>query len=150
MKTLCIVPCGHQKIWHKNPNAGPTAAKDVYTGVFARKCQEYALKFYPDSYCILSAKHGFLLPDDIIPEDYNVTFKNPKTHPIGLPQLIEIARAKHLYDYDEIVVIAGREYSKMIRSVFKDKSIRDPLCDCAGMGVMMGKINGAIIRNRPF
>jgi hypothetical protein len=38
----------------------------------------------------------------------------------------------------------------MIRSVFADKPIHDPLSDCAGMGVMMGKINGAIIRNRPF
>jgi len=49
MKTLCIVPCGKAKIWDKNPKAGPTMAKQVYTGPFAKKCQEYAELYYPDT-----------------------------------------------------------------------------------------------------
>ena len=65
MKTLCIVPCGSKKIWKKNPNAGPMKAKDVYIGPFASKCQQYAKHFYPESWCILSAKHGFLFHNEI-------------------------------------------------------------------------------------
>jgi len=73
IKVLCIIPCGNRKIWDKNPNAGPTRAKDVYIGPFAKKCKEYAEKFYLSSWCILSAKYGFLFPDDIVPGSYNVT-----------------------------------------------------------------------------
>ena len=62
MKTLCIVSCGNRKIWDKNPKAGPTKAECVYIGPFAKKCREYALRFYPSSWYILSAKYGFLFP----------------------------------------------------------------------------------------
>jgi len=47
MKTLYIVACGKLKIWDKNPNAGPTKAEYVYIGSFAKKCVEYAKRFYP-------------------------------------------------------------------------------------------------------
>lgn len=41
---LCIVPCGTKKIWDENPNAGPTLAKDVYIGPFAKKVQRIRSK----------------------------------------------------------------------------------------------------------
>jgi len=78
MKTLCIVPCGNRKIWDKNPNAGPTKVEHVYIGPFAKKCREYAMRFYPSSWCILSAKYGFLFPNDIVPIPYNVSFNEPR------------------------------------------------------------------------
>lgn len=84
---LCIVPCGSLKIWDRYPNAGPTKAEDVYIGPFARTCIEYAKKFYPDSYVILSAKYSFLFPDEVIPENYDVTFKDPKTKPVSVGEL---------------------------------------------------------------
>lgn len=87
MKTLCIAPCGSKKIWDKDSNAGPTAAKNVYIGPFANKCREYAEKFHPSSWCILSAKHGFLFPDDKIPGPYNVSFNDKKTKPVNIDQL---------------------------------------------------------------
>jgi len=62
MRTLCVIPCGKTKIWDKKPDAGSTNARDVYIGPFAKKCREYAEKFYSTSWCILSAKHGFLFP----------------------------------------------------------------------------------------
>lgn len=71
MKSLCIVPCGNKKIWDKYPDAGETRAKDVYIGSFIRKCQEYALKFYPESWCILSAKYGFIFPEEVIEGPYS-------------------------------------------------------------------------------
>ena len=60
-----------RKIWDINPFAGPTKAKYVYVGPFAKKCKEYAQKFYPSSWCTLSAKYGFLFPNDIVPGPYN-------------------------------------------------------------------------------
>jgi len=65
----------------------PTKAEDVYIGPFARTCIEYAKKFYLDSYVILSAKYSFLFPDEVIPENYDVTFKDPKTKPVSVGEL---------------------------------------------------------------
>jgi len=42
MKTLCIVPCGVEKKWDRNPNAGPNKARYVYIGPFSKKRREYA------------------------------------------------------------------------------------------------------------
>jgi hypothetical protein len=144
MKTLCIIPCGKHKIWTENPNAGPTPARDVYIGSFARKCQEYASFFYPGYYVILSAKYGFLWPDDLIPGNYEVTFNNPSTHPITISEMISSAKVKDLFPYDQIVVVAGKNYVSMIRQVFPGKLIRDPLKGCSGNGYMMQRLTESI------
>ena len=102
-------PCGSKKIWDRNPNAGATKAKNAYIGSFAKTCIEYAEKFYPNSYIILSAKHGFLFPDELIQENYNVTFKDPNTKPISVEELKRQAIEKDLLKYDEIVAIAGKD-----------------------------------------
>ena len=47
MKDLCIVTCGKKKIWDKNPDSGPTEAKNVYIGPLSKKAKEYAEKYYP-------------------------------------------------------------------------------------------------------
>ena len=65
MKTLVIVPCGKRKIWDKNSEAGPTKARDVYTGSPFKVNREYAEKF-GDPWVILFAKYGFLEPDQVI------------------------------------------------------------------------------------
>lgn len=146
MRTLCIVPCGAKKIWDENPNAGPTPAKKVYVGSFAGKCREYAVKFYPNSWCILSAKYGFLFPDDYIPGPYNVSFNDKKTNPISLDELSVQVGQKGLDVYEEIVVLGGKNYVSMIKRVFRGKSIYTPLYGCSGMGYMMQKMNDAINR----
>ena len=99
---LCVVPCGSLKIWDKYPNAGPTKAKDAYIGPFVKTCIEYAEKFYPGTYVILSAKYGFLFPDEVIPGNYNVTFNDPSTDPITIEELRRQAEQKGLMKYDEI------------------------------------------------
>ena len=88
MKTLCIIPCGKKKVWDKNPNAGSVEARSAYIGNFSIKCKKYAERFYPDSWCILSAKYGFVFPDDKIPGPYEVSFKDKKTHPINVDELL--------------------------------------------------------------
>jgi hypothetical protein len=148
MKTLCVVPCGAKKIWDKYPDAGPTPAKDVYIGPFAKKCKEYAVKFYPNSWVILSAKYGFLLPDDIVPGPYNVSFNDPESGPITLLVLAALGLNKNMFDYDKVVVLGGKNYVEMCRELFKEKEISAPLKDCKGIGYMMGKLNGAIIEGK--
>jgi len=141
---LCIVPCGSLKIWDKNPNAGPTRARDVYIGAFAKKCIEYAETFYPNSYVILSAKYGFLFPDELIPESYNVTFNDPKTNPISVDELRKQAEKKRLMKYDEIVVVAGSRYVEIAKKVFIGKKIITPLKGLGGMGPMISAMKRAI------
>jgi len=150
MKTLCIVPCGNRKIWDKNPNAGPAKARCVYVGPFAKKCREYAEKFYPSSWCILSAKYGFLFPDDTVPSSYNVSFNNKSTNPISLNELSNQIIEKGLNTFDRIVVLGGKNYVNMIKAVFHQKIIHTPLTDFQGIGYMMGRLNDSIQRGVPL
>jgi hypothetical protein len=150
MNTLCIIPCGKRKIWDNEPDAGPTNARCVYIGPFAKKCREYAERFYPTSWCILSAKYGFLFPDDIVPETYNVTFKKKSTNPISQDELSNQIIEKELNKFDRIVVLGGKDYVNIIKEVFPKKKIHAPLTNCHGIGDMMGRLNDAIQRGIPL
>ena len=141
---LCIVPCGNMKIWDVNPQAGPSRARDAYIGPFAKACIEYAEKFYPNSYVILSAKYGFLFPDEVIPGPYNVTFNDPSTNPISVEELKRQAEEKGLMEYDEIVVVAGSNYVNMVRRVFRGKKVVAPLVGLVGMGLMISALKRAV------
>jgi hypothetical protein len=84
---LVIIACGKSKIWDKHPSAGPTPAKDVYTGWHFAADRRDAEKLGYDDWMILSAKYGFIRPDSIIPEAYNVTFSDRSTNPISVQDL---------------------------------------------------------------
>lgn len=150
MKTLCIVPCGVSKVWDKNPNAGPTAARNVYIGPFATVCRKYAEKFFPKSWCILSAKYGFLFPDDIVPGPYNVTFNKKKSEPITLNQLSSQLKRKKLNRYNAVVVLGGKNYTNRIEILYSGVLIYSPLKNLRGMGYMMQKLRRAIITENPL
>lgn len=150
MKTLCIVPCGKIKIWDKYPKTGPTKAEAVYIGPFAKKCKEYAIRFYPSSWCILSAKYGFLYPTDTIPCTYNVSFNDKKSSPITVQELSSQVIKKELNDYERIVILGGKNYVEMINKLFSSKETVIPLRGCKGNGYMMGKLNDAIKKGVPI
>jgi len=143
MNSLCVIQCGKRKIWDKSPGAGPTQARDVYIGPFTKKCREYAETFYPTSWCILSAKYGFLLPEDIVPKNYNVTFKKKETKPIAVRDLRSQVKAKEFSKYDQIVVLGGKQYAQIIKNTFSRTEVLLPLSDCKGIGFMMRKLNQA-------
>lgn len=145
---LCIVPCGSLKIWDKKPYIGAVKARDVYIGSFTKTCIEYAEKFYPNSYVILSAKYGFLFPEEKIPENYNVTFNDPKTNPIKVEELKKQAKQKKLTEYEEIVVMAGSKYVDIVRKVFVGKKIVTPLKGIGGMGPMISAMKRAIMEGK--
>jgi len=148
VKVLCVIPCGNKKIWDKKPDAGPQKAREVYIGPFASKCKEYAEKFYPSSWVIISAKYGFLFPDDILSGSYNVTFNDKSTNSITIEELKSQAEEKGLYDYDKIIVLGGKNYVRIVKNVFQNKEIYSPLSDCKGIGYMMGKLKDAIEKGK--
>ncbi|MEK5023165.1 DUF7662 domain-containing protein [Paenibacillus sp. FSL M7-1046] len=143
-KSLCIIPCGAAKIWDKQPSIGPVEAQNVYTGVFAVACQRYAKTFF-DHWVILSAKYGFLYPEDIIPEDYNVSFIKPSSETILIAQLKRQAESKGLFKYKEITVLGGKHYADRAKAVFNQgQEMFFPLSDCTGIGYMLQKLTRAL------
>lgn len=150
MKTLCIVSCGNKKIWDKNPKAGPTKAKNVYIGPFVKKSREYAMRFYPSSWCILSAKYGFLFPNDIVSGPYNVSFNENRTNLITTKELSAQVKEKGMDSYGQIVILGGKNYVEIAKEVFSSKEILTPLSDCKGIGYMMNKLNEAIKKGIPL
>lgn len=123
MSILCIVSCSSRKIWDKDPSIEPVKARDAYIGALSKKAIMFAERFCSDSWAILSAKYGFLKPDDIIPGPYNVTFKKKSSAPISIDELMKQAREKGLYRYEVIVVLAGKEYVNIVKRVFPNKKI---------------------------
>ena len=149
MKTLCIASCGKSKIWDKQPQVGPTPARNVYVGPFSGACSRYAEKFHSGSWCILSAKYGFVFPDELIPESYNVSFNDRRSKPISADELSKQAREKGLLAYDRIVVMGGANYRKMMAVVFDGKQLVFPLQGMKAMGPMIGWMNQAIQTGLP-
>lgn len=71
-RLLVVVPCGKAKIWARNVQAGPTAAADAYIGAPFIVNGRYAEQRGGD-WLILSAKHRFLRPYEMIPGPYETT-----------------------------------------------------------------------------
>ena len=147
MKTLCIVPCGKKKIWEKNKKAGPTPARDVYIGAFAKICRDYAEIFFPKDYCILSAKYGFLRPDETIPGPYNVSFNDKSTKPITEDKLAEQVKEINLHRHKKIVVLGGKAYTEMVENAFPQSEVTNLFKGCKGNGYMMQRAKYLIARN---
>lgn len=118
-KILVIIPCGGKKVWSKDPDHGPALAKDAYTGVPFRLNRNYAEKI-GDSWVILSAKYGFILPSFIIPEPYNVTFKRRSDDVATIEQLHRQIHELSLDQYQHIIGLGGKEYRAMIEAAFSD------------------------------
>lgn len=141
MGTLCIIACGKKKIWDEHPEAGSVAAENLYAGSFTRKSIGYAQKFHQDSWCILSAKYGFLYPNEVIQEPYNECFHNKTSHPITRDELSLQIRSMGLDKYEKIIVLGGKYYTRMVKKLFIEKEVYNPLDQCKGIGYMMKKLN---------
>jgi hypothetical protein len=116
MKKLMVVQCGQQKRWKHDPKLGALKADQAYTSPYFQKNIAYA-KRLGDRWLILSAKYGFLDPDDLI-DDYNVTFKYKFTNPISIKELRKQVLEKNLDEFEEVVVLGGEEYLAAVKSAF--------------------------------
>ena len=150
MATLVVVSCGKTKIWDLNPAAGPTTAKKAYVGGPFKVNKGYAERF-ADRWVILSAKYGFIDPDFMIPENYDVTFKDRRTNPIGIDRLRQQVREMGLYKFDKVIVLGGRIYLEVCKKAFEGFNVKI-YAPTVGLplGKAMQKVREAIRHNRPF
>ncbi len=98
----------------------------------------------------MSAKYGFLFPDEIIEGPYNVSFNDKKTNPISVEALVKQAQETGLSNFNTIIVLGGRNYVNMVKKAFLDKNIHTPLADCKGIVYMLQKLNNSIKRGVPL
>lgn len=146
MGILCIIPCGKKKVWDKFPNEGPTIAREAYIGIFHNLCEQYAMTFF-DEWVILSAKHGLLLPDDIIDENYDVTFNMKSDEIISIEQLKKQVIDKNI-PCKQVVVLTGKKYKPIIEACFNEaENIEFPLHGSKGIGHMQQCLKKAIDQN---
>lgn len=143
MKRLCIIPCGKKKIWDKHSDYGPMEAKDVYISPFGKACQAYATMFF-ENWVILSAKHGFLRPNDIVLENYDLAFDSKSDEVINIEQLQKQMVDKSLLQFDEIVLLAGKKHKKVVTKLYPEEMITYPLEGCKGIGYMLQRLKEAV------
>ena len=114
---LIVVSCGKRKIWDVDPWAATRSkAGNAYVGAYFDKNRAYARRF-GESWCILSAKFGLMLPDEDI-ENYDVTFKHHSPELVTVPRLKEQAAAKGLDRFRVVQVLGGKEYVDRVRLAF--------------------------------
>jgi len=151
-KCLCIATCGAKKIWSIDPHAPKhVPAKDAYVGPLSKKTIEYAKTFHPENYVILSAKYGFLLPDEKISDYDAYCNKNPI---ITISELKKQAAEKVvngtvLKDYDEIIVIGGSCYCNWVKEVFGEDKVECPLAGLP-IGKMLQRLKVAMTSRKPL
>ncbi|ANS48422.1 hypothetical protein BM86_09165 [Bacillus thuringiensis] len=143
MKRLCIIPCGKKKIWDKHSNYGPMEAKDVYISPFGKACQAYASMFF-ENWVILSAKHGFLRPNDIVLKNYDLAFDSKSDEVISIEKLQKQMVDKSLLQFDEIVLLAGKKHKKVVTKLSPEEMITYPLEGCKGIGYMLQRLKEAV------
>ena len=119
---LVIVPCGSSKVWDKNPSAGPTIAKDAYTGSPFKLNRQYAERL-GDRWVILSAKYGFIDPSFVLLEPYEVTFKRKSSGRISFDILREQVGMQSLVEFDIVIGLGGKEYREAITVAFEGVAV---------------------------
>lgn len=147
---LVIAPCGQKKVWDRNPDAGPTAAKDAYIGPPFGINRSFAERF-GEAWVVLSAKFGFIAPMFEIPEAYNVTFKRKRTGPIAAARLREQVHEQYLDRFKTVIGLGGKEYREAIEAAFAGTPPR--LCfPFSGLpiGKMMQATKRAVATNDPM
>jgi hypothetical protein len=120
---LVVVPCGKSKIWDRQPGHGPAPAIEAYTGAMVRLNLQYAEQF-GDAWVMLSPKYGFIAPDFLIPEIYDISFRLPATNPIAADQLQRHVLEKGLDAYTDVTGLGGAGYRGAIQAAFAGTAVR--------------------------
>lgn len=138
--TLVIIPCGKAKIWNRDPAAGPTLARDAYTGGPFKVNRGYA-EAHGTTWLILSAKYGLIQGDYVLPGPYDTSFKHPHSGPISVDQVAAQIGERQLASFSRVVVLGGREYVEVARRAFRTfgQTVETPFA-----GLPVGKAMQAI------
>lgn len=133
MKTLIIVPCGKHKIWDRDKNTGPTKAKDAYIGPVFRVNRAFAEKFSKD-WLILSAKYGFISPDFLIPENYDLTFGSDDLEAVNVSYIYNQLKEMELdRRFEAVIALGGKKYRRAIEDAFEGTQVQ-VVSPFAGLG----------------
>lgn len=144
MSQLGVLPCGNKKIWEKYPELGTVQARDAYIGTLHHLCRRYAETFIKE-WVILSAKHGFLFADDTVDGPYDVAFHQKGNNVISTYRLRDQVTTKRLNQYDELIVLTGKKYKKVIEASFGDDfPAIYPLLSYKGIGYMQQALKNAV------
>ena len=123
---MVIVPCGLRK--RHGVEAVPAGA--LYLGTYHRLCQQAARRLTPlDNIRILSGLHGLLDLDTVI-APYEMRLGEPGS--VTADTVHEQAAAQGLLDAKDVIVLAGRDYSRIVTTVFPHA--RTPLAGSRGIG----------------
>jgi hypothetical protein len=124
-------------------NLTTLTAADAYIGAPFTVNRRYAER-PGGEWVVLSAKHGFLRPTDVVPGPYNTTFKRRSTNPIGVAALREQVEQMGLDRYGEVIGLGGcQEYRDAIEAAFEDTR---PQLSSPFAGLPIGKAMGATKR----
>lgn len=98
---------------------------------------------------ILSAKYGFLDPETKI-RNYDVSFLDPRTHPIGIGKLRMQVKRKRLARYRDVVVLGGSTYAAIVHKAFEGATVRvrEPFRGFRGIGFIQQAVKKATLRGR--
>jgi hypothetical protein len=145
---VAVVPCSKEKIWDVEPELGAVPAGKAYLSEFHRLTRRYAQKRAART-LILSAKHGFLDFDELVPGPYDVTFARPGDPVIGAAALAAQVREKGLERYEEVLVVCESDYEQRVRRAFAGLSPRivAPLHGLDGIGEMLRLLKATVGRS---
>jgi len=132
-KVLVITSCTAEKLG--NSPRVRAKAKEMYLGRLFKLTRKLCERMKWD-YVIISAKYGLLFPDDEI-SGYEKVLKSKKDieeiKPKVLPRLMKI-----LSEYDVVLVVAGKNYRQVIKSLINKKFI---ILHSKGYGDMCSKLS---------
>jgi hypothetical protein len=143
---ICIIPCGKKKIWDVSPQAGAVKASEAYVGTLHRKCQAYA-DLFTDSYRILSARHGFLHPDDLLFTNYDETFGS-RSMSVSSERLTH--QFAQLPSGKRIILLTGKKYEQKLEPLLQHETVLRPLSGARGIGDILHQLQGAINARTPL
>jgi hypothetical protein len=100
---------------------------------------------------VLSGKHGFLFPDDMVDGPYDVTFGQKNVEVISIETLRQQVKDKQLEQYDALVILTGKKYKPYINGAFSETMEKSfPLAGFTGIGHMQKALKQAINAGQPL
>ena len=137
-KVLVITACTAEKLG--NTPKVRAKAKDMYQGRMFKLVRKLCERMGWD-YVIISAKYGLIFPDEEI-EGYEQFLKTKQDREIIKPKVLS-RLSKILPNYENILVIAGQNYRKIIQQATDNRFL---VLQAIGYGDFCSKIKRSILK----
>lgn len=105
MRKVTLIGCGKKKLPHL------AKAKDLYIGQLFKFSRGYAERSTPNSWAILSAKYGLLLPDDLI-APYDITLTTMSKEQRANWGALVLSKILTTFPESSFQIIAGSAYTE--------------------------------------